>query len=79
MFEMTTGMLISGLVIGGVGFVLFFRGKREREVGTLLAGLGLSVLPLAVHSTGVLWLATAGVCGGLFLVRRFGGEGSPVA
>jgi len=79
MFEMTAGMLLSGLVIGGLGFVLFLRGKREREPATLLGGIGLSVLPLGVHSVGLLWLLALGVVGGLVLLRRFGAQGSPAA
>jgi hypothetical protein len=78
-FELSTGMLASGLVIGGVGFVLFWRGKREGQPGTLLAGIALSALPMVLHSVGLLWLASAGVVGGLGLLRRFGGSARPVA
>ena len=76
---MSEGMLLSGLVIGGVGFVLFLRGKREGSLGTLLAGIALSVLPMLMHSVGMLWLASAGLVGGLGLMRRFGSDGGPVA
>lgn len=79
MLELSTGMLVSGLVIGGLGFVLFWRGKREGQPGTLLAGIALSALPMVLHSVGLLWLVTAGVVGGLGLLRRFGGPAGPVA
>ncbi|MCA9304864.1 MAG: hypothetical protein KC996_12155 [Phycisphaerales bacterium] len=79
MLDLSAGMLLSGLVVGGLGLWLFLRGKSEREVGTLLAGIGLSVLPMAVHTVWVLWLGTGLVLGGLYLLRRFGGEAQPVA
>lgn len=79
MFDMSAGMLISGLLIGGLGFLMFFRGKSEREIGTLLAGIGLSVLPMAVHTVWMLWLGTGLVLAGLYLLKRFGGESRPVA
>lgn len=79
MLEMSSGMLLSGLVIGSVGFVLFLKGKRDRSAGTLLAGIVLSVLPMVMHSVGMLWLTSAGLVGGLGLLRRFGSDSGPVA
>lgn len=76
---MSEGMLLSGLVIGGVGFVLFLKGKRDCSLGTLVTGIVLSVLPMVMHSVGMLWLASAGLVGGLGLLRRFGSNGGPVA
>jgi len=78
MFDMSGGMLLSGLVIGGVGFVLFMWGKRECSVRALVAGVALSVLPMVMHSVAALWLASAGVVGGLGLLRRFGSDGGPI-
>lgn len=76
---MTTGMLISALLIGAVGFVMLVRGKREAQAGTFLTGIALSVLPLLMHSVGLLWLASAGVVGAWGVLRRFGPTGGPVA
>lgn len=78
MLDLSMGMLISGTIIGGVGLVLLLRGKRESEPSSLLAGLALSVLPLVMHSVGMLWLAGVGVMGGWGLLRRLGDRG-PVA
>jgi hypothetical protein len=78
MLDLSMGMLISGTVIGAAGMLLLLRGKRESEPSSLLAGLALSVLPLVMHSVGMLWLAGAGVMGGWGLLRRMGDRG-PVA
>ena len=59
MLDLSMGMLISGTVIGAAGMLLLLRGKRESEPSSLLAGLALSVLPLVMHSVGMLWLAGA--------------------
>ncbi len=77
--DLSTGMILSGLVLGGVGFVLFWRGKRESQPVTLLAGIALSILPMVMHSVLALWLASAGVVGGLGLLRRFAGSAGPIA
>lgn len=78
MLDLSMGMLISGTVIGAFGMLLLLRGKRESEPSSLLAGLALSVLPLVMHSVGMLWLAGAGVMGGWGLLQRMGDRG-PVA
>lgn len=79
MFEMTTGMLLSGLVIGGVGLWLCLHGKREREPATLLAGIGLSVLPMAAHTVLALWGLSAACVVALVAIRKLTPQGAPIA
>ncbi|MCB9844689.1 MAG: hypothetical protein H6811_01700 [Phycisphaeraceae bacterium] len=75
MLDMSFGMLASGIVISAVGLGLLVWGKRQCEPAPLVAGIGLNVLPLVMHSVGMLWLASAGVVGGLAMIRKYGGAG----
>lgn len=79
MLDMSAGMLLSGLLIGGVGAFLFFRGRRESEPSSVLAGIGLSVLPVAFHSVLFLWLASAGLLAGWAALRHLGSDPRPIA
>lgn len=75
MLDLSMAMVVSGLVVGGLGFVLFVWGRRQGDLGALTAGIVLSVLTLVVHSVLSLWLGCGAVLGGLWLVRRLGGGG----
>ncbi|MEO1130532.1 MAG: hypothetical protein AAFX05_12620 [Planctomycetota bacterium] len=70
--ELSMGLLFSGLFVGLLGLVLFLSGKRSGEPTTLCTGIALSALPICIHSVAILWGVTAGVVGGLILLRRFG-------
>lgn len=51
--------LISGLVIGLVGMVLFMYGKREQNLRALGAGVVLCVYPYFVASVVLMWVVFA--------------------
>ena len=78
MFDASMGVILSGLVLGGVGFVMFMYGKRESDLKTLMSGIALSVLPMAVHSLLLLWGLSAAVIGALVLLKKYGGSGTPL-
>lgn len=48
-------MLFSGLIVGTLGLGLFLYGKKAERPAPLAIGLGVSALPLVVHSLVVLW------------------------
>ena len=71
MFEnLTMEVIVSGLVIGMVGFVMFLYGKREGQPITVLAGLALGILPMVLHTMLVLWIVSAAIFCGVALHRR---------
>ena len=71
MFEnLTTGVVVSGLVLGMIGFVVFLYGKREGQLVTLIAGLVLGILPMVMHGLVPLWIVSGVVLGGVILHRR---------
>jgi len=61
--------LISGLVIGLIGMVLFIYGKKEGNVKALAAGIALCVFPYFVASVILSWVLTGLCLGGLYLTR----------
>lgn len=78
MLDLSTPMLISGLILGGAGMFLFFRGRSNQEPTSVLAGIALSVLPMVLHSVLVLWGLSAAVIAGWVALRRLA-ETGPVA
>jgi hypothetical protein len=66
-------MLVSGLILSAVGMFLFIRGKRAGDPAGVVGGLSLTLIPLFVHSLAVLWLVSAGITGGVVVLRRSGG------
>ena len=78
MFDMSPPMLISGLILSALGVMLFFRGKGAQEPSSVLAGIALSILPVATHSLLMLWGLSAVVMGGWAALRRLAQSG-PVA
>lgn len=78
MLDMSMGVLLSGLILGGVGFVMFMYGKRESDFKTLFGGIALGVLPMAVHSLMMLWGLSAAVIGGILLLKKYGGGSAPL-
>ncbi len=63
-------MLLSGLLIGLVGIVLFNIGRKEVNFKLLTTGAALCVYPYFVGSLLILWLAFAGIMAGLYLAQR---------
>jgi len=63
--------LISGLVIGLVGMVLFMYGKREQNLRALGAGVVLCVYPYFVASVVLMWVVFALVLGAAWALGKY--------
>jgi hypothetical protein len=63
-------VLISGFLIGGVGFVLLIYGKKQFNLKCLATGLAMCIFPYFVSSLLVMWLAAAACIGGLYVASR---------
>ena len=75
MLDLSFGLLFSGLVLGAIGLYLFIRGKQDADWGSLGGGMALGILPIVVHSLLLLWGLSFAVLGGIWAIKRFGGEG----
>jgi len=64
-------ILISGFLIGGVGFVLLMYGKKEWNLKCLATGLALCVFPYFVSSLALMWLIAAVCVGGLYVASKY--------
>lgn len=62
-------LLMSGLIIGLVGLVMFNHGRKELDLKVLGAGVVLFVYPYFVGSVLVLWLIFAAIIGGLWVIN----------
>jgi hypothetical protein len=65
-------LLFSGILIGAIGMGLFIYGKKNSDLGALLMGVVLSVLPLMSHTMLVMWGITGLSSAGMYLLRRIG-------
>ncbi|MFT5423731.1 MAG: hypothetical protein ACI89L_001519 [Phycisphaerales bacterium] len=72
MFDLSPAVLISGLLIGTLGMAMFIWGKKQEDFLALGVGLALSIIPLLISSAIMLWLATVGIIGGMWAIRRYG-------
>lgn len=63
-------VLFSGLFIGAIGFGLFLYGKKAERPASLTVGLGMCVLPMAVHSVAVMWAVTGAAIAGLWVMNK---------
>lgn len=70
---LTMGVIVSGCLIGLVGFAMFLYGKREGEPLTLIAGLVLGILPMVMHALVPMWIVSGAVLGCVAVHRRFSG------
>ena len=70
---MSTGVIMSGLLLGAIGFFMFMYGKREGQPLTLIAGIAVSILPMVMHSVLLLWVVSAVLIAGVVLHRRQAG------
>lgn len=64
-------LIVSGLLIGVVGFLLFNYGRKEPDLKALSAGLVLCVYPYFIGSVLMLWLVFAGIVGGLYAWNKY--------
>ncbi len=65
------GLLISGLIIGTIGFAVFLYGKKTENFKCLGVGLVLCVYPYFVSSVLMLWLIAALCLAGLYVLAKF--------
>lgn len=72
---LTMGVIVSGGLIGAVGFCMFLYGKREGQPLTLMAGVALSVIPMVMHALVPMWLISGAVVGCVAVHRRYSGPG----
>lgn len=63
--------LLLGVLIGAVGLAYFVYGKREADIGFMLAGLVMCAYPYFVSSTGAMIAIGVALMVAPFLVRRF--------
>ncbi|QDV08270.1 hypothetical protein Poly30_38070 [Planctomycetes bacterium Poly30] len=68
---MSPATLFAGMVVSGVGFVLFRYGKNESEFPQILAGLALMACPMFVPGALMNYLACAGVLAALWAHARW--------
>lgn len=64
-------MLMSGLLIGVVGMVLFNYGRKEADLKTLGVGIAMCVFPYFATTMLFLWLGFAALVGGLYALHRW--------
>lgn len=71
--DMSMPLILSGLVLGSLGFGIFLWGKKTRELPAVVVGLLLSVLPMFVHSLALLWILSGGLLGAWKLLHKLAG------
>lgn len=64
-------VLISGFLIGGVGFVLLMYGKKEWNIKVLATGLVMCIFPYFISSLALMWLIAAVCVGGLYVASKY--------
>jgi hypothetical protein len=70
--DLDANAILLSLVIGSVGFVSFFYGKRQGRVPQMLAGLVLMAYPYFVSNLWLMGAIGAAVCAALWLAIRLG-------
>lgn len=71
LIDFSLPLLISGFLIGALGFAFFLYGKRQGEPGALITGIALSALPIFTHSLVVLWSLCALCLAGKWAAARY--------
>jgi hypothetical protein len=64
--------LIAGLVVSGIGYVLFTYGRKQARPPQILGGLLLMVFPYFVPSVPWMLLVAAALCGLVWVSVRAG-------
>lgn len=72
---MTMGVILSGSLIGLVGFFMFLYGKREGQPLTLMAGVALGIIPMVMHALLPMWLVSGALVGCVAVHRKYSGAG----
>lgn len=71
--DLSMSLVLSGLVLGSLGFGIFIWGKKQQELPAILVGILLSLFPMFIHSVGLLWIVSGGLLGGWKLLQKFAG------
>lgn len=66
------GSLFASLIVGGIGFVAFSYGVKQRRVPQIAAGVALMGFPYLVPSPLPMSAIAAGILGALWLAIRMG-------
>jgi len=64
-------LLASGILVSGVGLVLFNYGRKETDLKSLGVGVAMCVFPYFAASLMVLWLGFAALAGTLYALHRW--------
>lgn len=64
-------VLISGFLIGGIGFVILIYGKKEWNLKCLVTGLAMCIFPYFISSLALMWLIAAVCMGGLYFASKY--------
>ena len=70
MLDMSPAVLFSAFLIGLVGMAMFVFGKKNEDPTVLFAGIGLSIIPMFIHTVWALWLISAGIIAGVYFLKR---------
>ena len=72
--DMSTGALIAGVIAGAISMGMVVYGKKQQRPLSLIAGLGLGVVPMFAHSALVIvGLTAATVAGVVWGEKQAGG------
>ncbi len=64
-------LLLSGLLVSGVGLVLFNYGRKEADLKALGVGVAMCVFPYFATTMLALWLGFVALAGGLYALNRW--------
>ncbi len=64
-------LLMSGVVISGVGLVMFNYGRKEADLKSIGVGIAMCVFPYFATTMLVLWLGFAALAGTLYALNRW--------
>lgn len=68
--NMSSGSLISGLIVGSLGAAMFIYGKKQQKLTSLGGGILLCVIPMFITSALLLWGLTAACVAGVWFLGR---------
>jgi LytS/YehU family sensor histidine kinase len=70
--DLSMGTVMTGLILGLLGMVMFMKGRRDSEPLVLLGGLLISAVPMVVHTLWLDWTLAGAVLAAIVLLRRDG-------
>ena len=67
--DLSFSQIASGIILGGVGFVVFIYGKKQASLKPMIGGLVLMVLPYVLQQTMQLVLASVLIFVAMYVFR----------